>query len=119
MTDRHRAWARALRDHCAAKPEAQEDHPWGDTVFKVKGKVFAFLGGGDTPAVTVKAPPEELDMLLGAPFIQRARYVGRYGWVTVRVEDEAGLELALALIDDSYGLVRARGRKRRAASGER
>jgi predicted DNA-binding protein (MmcQ/YjbR family) len=103
----------ALYEHCAKKPDAVEDHPWGETVFKVKGRVFAFLGRGERAGVTVKVPPEELELLLSNPSVSRARYVGRYGWVSVRIEDDETLELALGLIDDSYELISApRPRKR-------
>jgi predicted DNA-binding protein (MmcQ/YjbR family) len=102
----------AMYDRCASKPDAVEDHPWGETVFKVRGKVFAFLGRPESPStgVTVKAPADELDVLLEADFIQRARYVGRYGWVSLRIADDNALQLALELIDDSYDLIRTRRR---------
>ena len=103
---------RTLWEHCRDKPDAQEDHPWGDTVFKIKGKVFAFLGGPHTPSVTVKAPPDELEVLLEAPFIARSRYIGRYGWISVTIEDADGLKLALDLVDDSYELIKSRRRTR-------
>jgi predicted DNA-binding protein (MmcQ/YjbR family) len=98
-------YSEALYDHCAAKPEAAEDHPWGETVFKVSGRVFAFLGGLDRGGVTVKVPPEELDVLLEHPSIKRARYVGRYGWVSLTVTDDETLDLARGLVDDSYDLI--------------
>jgi predicted DNA-binding protein (MmcQ/YjbR family) len=102
---------RALYDHCAAKPSAQEDHPWGETVFKVRGKVFAFLGHStEGSGVTVKAAPEELDGLLALPFIRRSAYIGRYGWVNVSVENEDALDLALRLIDQSYELIAAKAK---------
>jgi predicted DNA-binding protein (MmcQ/YjbR family) len=106
-------FSRRLYEHCRAKPDAWEDHPWGDTVFKIKDKVFAFLGHHPvTPSVTVKAPPDELEILLAAPFIKRSRYIGRYGWVNVTIEDEEALRLALDLVDDSYEIVKSRGRQR-------
>lgn len=103
----------ALAAHCAAKPEAVEDHPWGETVFKLRGKVFAFLGTPERSAVTVKPRPEDLDGFLALPFISRAAYIGRYGWVSVQVADEAALELALDLIDVSYERLAAKSGKRR------
>jgi predicted DNA-binding protein (MmcQ/YjbR family) len=115
MTDDRRDWHPrylALWEHCRDKPDAQEDHPWGDTVFKIGGKVFAFLGYPHTPSVTVKAPPDELEVLLSLPFIRPSRYIGRYGWVTVSIEDDDALKLALDLVDDSYELVKRRRRAR-------
>jgi predicted DNA-binding protein (MmcQ/YjbR family) len=111
MEDWH-PFSRRLYEHCRAKPDAWEDHPWGDTVFKIKDKVFAFLGHRHAPSVTVKAPPDELEILLAASFIKRSRYIGRYGWVTVTIEDDEALQLALDLIDDSYEIVKSRQRPR-------
>ena len=35
---------KALRKVAKAYPGAWEDHPWGETVYKVGKKVFVFLG---------------------------------------------------------------------------
>jgi predicted DNA-binding protein (MmcQ/YjbR family) len=109
VTDDHPVF-RALFEHASAKPGAVLDHPWGDTVFKVGGKIFVYLGGN---AVTVKPFPEELDLLLGRPGVVRSKYIGRYGWVTMQIEDDEGLELAKSLIDDTYGQIAAKTRTRR------
>ena len=46
-----------LRAAALAYPEAYEDHPWGETVVKVRGKVFVFFGmGGPGVSLTVKLP---------------------------------------------------------------
>jgi predicted DNA-binding protein (MmcQ/YjbR family) len=99
-----------MYEHCSAKPYAKEDHPWGETVFKVRGKVFAFLGQSDHGAVTVKASPDDLNGLLALPFIRRSAYIGRYGWVSVVVENEDALDLALRLIDQSYDLIASKSK---------
>jgi predicted DNA-binding protein (MmcQ/YjbR family) len=108
------AFFQRVWEHCAAKPGAVEDHPWGDTVFKVKGKIFAFLSDPASPdvGITLKPDEEELDALLGLPFVRKAAYVGRFGWVSVSIEDEESLELALSLIDDSYDIVSKRTRRK-------
>ena len=105
-----------LKQYCADKPEAVEDHPWGETVFKVKGKVFTFLGMPDSEStrITVKARAEDRDGLLALPFISVAPYVGRYGWVKVEIADEAALEMAIDLIDLSYEQIAAKGRRSKA-----
>lgn len=103
MKDLH-PYAQAIYKHARAKPEAVEEHPWDDTVFKVRKKVFIFLGNPPGRTLGVKVPPEDLEGLLSLPFVERSPYIGRYGWVSVTVEDDEGLELALELIDDSYDM---------------
>jgi predicted DNA-binding protein (MmcQ/YjbR family) len=105
---------RALWEHAKAKPDAKEEHPWGDTVFKVRGKGFAFMGPhGSSGGVTVKPPAEERDGLLELPYISKAKYIGRYGWVDVTVDDAESLRLALELIDDTYEQIASRGKAKR------
>jgi predicted DNA-binding protein (MmcQ/YjbR family) len=111
---------RSLCALCLGLPGAWEDHPWGDTVYKAGKKIFACVSEGPPVSITVKAAPDELDYLLAMPNVQRAPYVGRYGWVTVRVEDQEAMELARDLIATSHRLV-LRPAKRRsppAGSGE-
>jgi predicted DNA-binding protein (MmcQ/YjbR family) len=112
MTKRepHPSFAAAL-DRCRAQPGAAEERVFGETVFRVHGRVFAFLGRADRAAVTVKPPSEDVERLLRRPFVRRARYVGRFGWLTVEMSDDESLGLALELIDRSY-LLAARGAPR-------
>jgi predicted DNA-binding protein (MmcQ/YjbR family) len=100
-----------LKQHCAVKPDAVEDHPWGETVYKVRGKVFTFLGMPENARITVKALAEDRDGLLALPFITVAPYVGRYGWVRVEIADDAALDLATELIDVSYAQIAGKKRK--------
>jgi predicted DNA-binding protein (MmcQ/YjbR family) len=94
--------ARELQTYCLGFPGAFEDYPWGEVVYKVRGKVFCFLGG---EGVTVKATKDDAELLTQAPFIERAKYIGKHGWVTVTIEDESALSLAQELIATSYALV--------------
>jgi predicted DNA-binding protein (MmcQ/YjbR family) len=97
-----RRYYSALWAHCAAKPGAVEKRRWGETLFKARGRVFAFMNSQARPAVTVKATRQEMPRLLATPSLARARYVGRFGWITVSVDDVRSLELAFELIDRSY-----------------
>jgi predicted DNA-binding protein (MmcQ/YjbR family) len=117
-TDRTNPYFQALFDHCSAKPDAVEDHPWGEVVFKIRGKVFAFLGQRDHGGVTVKADAEEVDGLLLLSFIQRSPYIGRYGWVRVSVENDDALDLALRLVDRSYELIAAKAPGKKGAKSK-
>ena len=85
-----------------AMPAALEDYPWGETVWKVGGKMFAAWGGG---SLGVKSTLEKQAALILHPNISVAAYVGKHGWVSVTIPDQETLELALELIDESYGLV--------------
>ncbi len=94
------------RDHCAAQPGAVEDFPWGEAVWTVRGKIFDFLGRPAPDAerleITAKPDSDEVEALLGLAYVRRAAYVGRYGWVTVTIENEEQLGLALDLISTSH-----------------
>ena len=48
------------------------------------------------------AEEREIGELL--PYVRKARYVGRYGWVTATVTDEETLEAALEWLLESYWL---------------
>jgi predicted DNA-binding protein (MmcQ/YjbR family) len=89
-------------------PHAREDHPFGPEahVFKVGGgsTLFAILGDGPPVTVTLKLTKEEREIALTLPFVSEAKYVGRYGWVTARIEDKDGLQATLEWIRESYWL---------------
>lgn len=97
--------------HCMAKPEVVEEYPWGEVVWKVRGKVFAIAGRGSR-RVTVKSTLEKQSALVQHPHIEAAAYVGRYGWVTIDSRDDATLEIARDLIDESYEAVGRRTRQK-------
>jgi predicted DNA-binding protein (MmcQ/YjbR family) len=100
--------ADAIRRFALAFPESREDHPFGPEshVFKVGGgsSMFAILSDGPPASVTLKLTREERQVALELPFVSEARYVGRYGWVTARLEDEHCLEAALEWMRESYWL---------------
>lgn len=89
-------------------PEAWEDHPWGEPVFKVRKKVFVFLGAYPTdPGVrlTVKLRDSH-DEALALPWIEPAGYgLDRAGWVTGVAPDDTPLEMLTDWIEESYRLV--------------
>ncbi len=74
--------ALALRDAALGYPESCEHFPWGDRVFKVKGKIFLFLherAGG--LGLSVKLPGSS-HMVLMFPFAMPTGYgLGKAGWV--------------------------------------
>ena len=68
-----------LRKCALSYPEAHEDHPWGETAIKVRGKIFVFLG---TDGITVKLP-RSFEFALEYPGTKPAAYgLGKSGWVS-------------------------------------
>ena len=100
------AVAERLREVALSFPETYEDDPWGHPVFKVgDNRMFASMSvDGDTVRLTVKLTQEEREIAYLLPFVSRANYVGRYGWVTARVADQESLDAALEWLRESYWL---------------
>lgn len=88
-------------------PGAFEDHPWDETVAKVKGKgkVFVFFGmdEGGEPGMSVKLD-ESQDQALAVPGATPTGYgLGRAGWVSVPFGDSAPpLPVLKDWIEESY-----------------
>ncbi len=95
-----------IRELALSLPETYEDEPWGHPVFKVgDNKMFASMSAaGDSVLLTVKLTAEEREIAHLLPYVSRARYVGRYGWITAEVTDEESLEAALEWLRESYWL---------------
>ena len=113
-------WADRVRALALSWPETYEDEPWGHPVFKVAdNRMFATMSETDDGGVrmSLKLTPEEREIALELPYVAKAAYVGRYGWVTVTVSDEETLEAALEWLRESYWL-RAPARLRSAVEGE-
>jgi len=90
---------------CAAKPGAVIDHPWGpeDSVFKVGGKIFAFVGDEGSTAGTFKCDRDRIPEWRSRypDHIGPARYLTNKPWNSVTYKGVAGDDMA-ELIDDSY-----------------
>jgi predicted DNA-binding protein (MmcQ/YjbR family) len=103
------------RDHAQAYaltlPGAYAEHPWGQTVIKVKRKVFLFVNGAIAPedgvSLSVKLPQSGADVL-ELPLAEPMGYgMGKHMWVTLLImrEDQLPLQLLEAWIDESYRAV--------------
>jgi len=95
-------------------PEAWEDHPWGDTVAKVRARVFVFLG---RERLTVKLE-ESHEHALSIEGAEPARYgLGRAGWVTVPYR-ELEADVVRDWIEESYRIVAPKRAVARLDSGD-
>lgn len=104
-TDRLRRAAQTLRTYALRYPEAREDFPWGESVVKVRGKVFVFFGRAEGGLhLSIKLPHSNL-LALSLPFASPTAYgLGRSGWVSARFDagDAPPVELLRRWIDESY-----------------
>lgn len=98
--------AERLREEALGFPETYEEEPWGHPVFKVgDNRMFAAMSVGEEVVhLTVKLTAEEREIAFLLPYVRRARYVGRYGWVTADVSDGESLASALEWLRESYWL---------------
>jgi len=98
-----------LRAFALSLPEAHEDHPWGETVVKVRGKIFLFLGadGGPDQGFGVKLR-ESHEESLTMPGVQPMGYgLGKAGWVNVPLTgpNASDPQLLLEWVEESYRTV--------------
>lgn len=102
----HDGYASRVRALALSFPEAYEDEPWGHPVFKVAdNRMFAAMSTGEGALrLTVKLTAEEREIAMLFPFVSKARYVGRYGWITAELTDGESLEAALEWLRESYWL---------------
>jgi len=86
-----------------ALPEVEEVLTWGtDVTFRVRKKIFA-IGGDGSDGVSIKASLErQADLLaLDSETFKSSAYVGRFGWVNVRL-DRVDDALPRELIIDAW-----------------
>lgn len=97
-----------VREMALAYPEAVEEHPWGESAFKVRKKVFVFMGGEKGwSGISVKLP-ESAPAALEEPFTEPTGYgLGKSGWVSARFDEvtEPPFDLLAEWIDESYRAV--------------
>jgi predicted DNA-binding protein (MmcQ/YjbR family) len=98
--------AERIRELALSLPQTYEDEPWGHPVFKVgDNRMFAGMSiDGGVVHLTVKLTSEEREIAFLLPYVRKASYVGRYGWITAEVSDEETLEAALEWLRESYCL---------------
>jgi predicted DNA-binding protein (MmcQ/YjbR family) len=90
-------------------PDAYEDHPWGEDVAKVNGKIFVFLGPPTSKRITVKLDESHAHALTIEGAEPTGYGLGKAGWVTVPLR-AAGVTLDLLRdwIEESYRIVAPR-----------
>ena len=88
----------ALRKAALSLPETREDHPWGESAFKVREKVFLFMSEGESGLALSMKLPESRGFALLMPFASPTRYgLGKSGWVTATFATKEFIPLPLLL----------------------
>lgn len=108
LTNTSEAFALIL-EHGLTLPEAWKDHPWGETVLKVRKKVFVFLNGSKEGifALSVKLP-QSAEFALLHPFASKTGYgLGNSGWVTCEFADgdDMPIDMLIEWMEQSYRTV--------------
>jgi predicted DNA-binding protein (MmcQ/YjbR family) len=107
------AKARLLK-YALAKPDATLEHPWGENVAKVRGKVFVFFGmaepAADAPYADYVMGVKLTNALLFAKsqsYVEAMGYgLGKSGWVSVKKpKGAAPMDMFEEWIDESYANV--------------
>ena len=83
-----------LRAFCLALPETHEVETWGDAehagdvTFRVRGKIYVMTGPDGRGGASIRTDRErQADLIAAFPeAVSSAAYVGRFGWVTVRLD---------------------------------
>lgn len=101
----------ALRAHGLSLPGTVEEHPWGHSALKVRGKTFVFLNlDEERLSLSVKLPVSR-DFALMLDFTEPTGYgLGRAGWVSSAFApgEEVDLDLLRRWIDESYRAIAPR-----------
>jgi predicted DNA-binding protein (MmcQ/YjbR family) len=98
-----------LREFALSLPEASEDFPWGESVAKVNGKVFVFLGsdaGSEPRFMTVKLFESHGHAMTIEGAKPTGYGLGRSGWMTVPLQAEGvTLDLLRDWVEESYRII--------------
>ena len=106
MTTLKAAKARLLK-YALAKPDATLEHPWGENVAKVSGKVFVFFGLETSEGVMGVKLTNALLFAKSLPYVEPMGYgLGKSGWVSVNTPKGAvPVAMFEEWIDESYANV--------------
>ena len=127
MTTTLKAAKARLLKYALAKPDTTLEHPWGENVAKVRGKVFVFFGMAepevDAPYADYVMGVKLTNALLFAKsqsYVEAMGYgLGKSGWVSVKKPKGAvPMDLFEEWIDESYSNVAPKS-VTRAACGHR
>lgn len=106
-----------LRSLCASFPETSERETWGHPTFRVGEKIFASYGEHEgAPSIGCKQSHADQAVLTEDPRFYVAPYVGRHGWIGIRIAKVPWSTVA-ELVETSYRLIAPKRLVRRLDAG--
>ena len=96
-----------FRQICLELPESTEVEAWGHPTFRVKDKIFASAGAMEGVwSFGMKTTHEmQAGLVETDPRFTVAAYVGKHGWVSMRVDDDIDWNQVRALVVESYRMI--------------
>ena len=97
-----------LREILKTLPEAVEDTPWGSIHWKVRGKIFGGWGRSEDgeSSIGFKTDKELQAMLVKSdPRFSIAPYVGKHGWVDMKLGDAPDWQEVEHFVVESYKMI--------------
>jgi predicted DNA-binding protein (MmcQ/YjbR family) len=104
-------FAATFREFAMGYPDAVEDHPWGESAFKVNKKVFLFMSLHEGVLRLTTKLPKSRKKALKHTFAAPTGYgLGKSGWITSSFEagDDVPVDLLTDWIDESFRTIAPR-----------
>jgi predicted DNA-binding protein (MmcQ/YjbR family) len=87
-------------------PESVEEHPWGEDVVKVRGKIFLFAGSTGSRSISLKLAESHAHALTTEGARPTGYGLGTSGWVTVPLRAPGvSLDVLRDWVEESYRIV--------------
>ncbi len=108
----------SFRAYCLSKEGVSESFPFDEDtlVMKVWGKIFALTSLSEPFSINLKCDPERaIELRERYPCVNPGYHMNKAHWNTVIIDGSLNDVFLKALIDHSYDLVAAGGRKKKPA----
>lgn len=109
LTPEMLGWLEQIRQSALSYDDSEEYFPWGTRTFSrgMKGNNFLFVldeKHKTSLEVLLRLPAATATQALEQPFVARHKSMGFKGWLTVKIKEQAALEMVLPWIAVSYAL---------------
>lgn len=102
----HKPVVERIRKIALSLPETVEVEQFGSPFFKFRKKPFAVFAEEGSAQLSVKVEKASQPIFLEDPRFFKTAYVGKHGWVTLRIAAKPDWEEIEELIRGSYAFVK-------------